>query len=180
MNWVIRRKFNRDKFLHMNMLMKKRMKELGCSRPKMFLYLFPQIPIFSGYFFGLKKMADETTILQDGGTLWFKNLAEGDYTFGLPILSALFIIASFEVSSITLNFIQLYSVEFQQSSHIIAQFDSLCFDDWCLLQLNSEGLPKANVWYSRMMVWGSACILVALSLRFPAVLIFFTVTTHHF
>jgi hypothetical protein len=36
------------------------------------------------------------------------------------------------------------------------------------------------VWYSRMMVWGSACILVALSLRFPAVQILHFSSTHHF
>jgi len=48
-----------------------------------------QIPIFLTMFWTLRRMADDFPSLQEGGTLWFQNLAEADPTYGLPILCSL-------------------------------------------------------------------------------------------
>mmetsp|Transcript_12600 Transcript_12600/g.24433 ORF Transcript_12600/g.24433 Transcript_12600/m.24433 type:complete len:441 (-) Transcript_12600:46-1368(-) len=57
-----------------------------------------QIPVFLTMFWTLRDMASDYPSFQDGGTLWFTNLAETDPTYGLPILCATTFIAMTELN----------------------------------------------------------------------------------
>ena len=48
-----------------------------------------QLPFFMSMFFALKNLPDKYPSIQDGGFLWFTNLAQVDTTYGLPLICSL-------------------------------------------------------------------------------------------
>eukprot|EP00616_Rhizochromulina_sp_CCMP1243_P016808 CAMPEP_0118970136 /NCGR_PEP_ID=MMETSP1173-20130426/7097_1 /TAXON_ID=1034831 /ORGANISM="Rhizochromulina marina cf, Strain CCMP1243" /LENGTH=361 /DNA_ID=CAMNT_0006919455 /DNA_START=15 /DNA_END=1100 /DNA_ORIENTATION=+ len=46
-----------------------------------------QLPVFMSFFFGLKSMGDFYPEIQQGGTLWFTDLAAADPTFIFPVVT---------------------------------------------------------------------------------------------
>ena len=58
-----------------------------------------QLPIFISFFFGLRKIGEYFPGVEDGGLLWFTDLAAADSTMILPILNSLTFLAMIELGA---------------------------------------------------------------------------------
>lgn len=76
------------------------MKRENYSPYKSFL-LVAQFPIFITFFITMRRMAANVESFQWGGILWFSDLTLADPTYVLPVLSAIFVLISIEVSDLT-------------------------------------------------------------------------------
>lgn len=78
--------------------MYKTMRSRGLSPWSSFAPMLMQFPILITYFLTLRSMAESVPSLQDGGVLWFVNLAETDPYFRLPLISTLIMYCNLEYS----------------------------------------------------------------------------------
>lgn len=58
---------------------------------------FMQLPIFVGFFVGIKEMGDYFPAFKSGGIMWFTDLSAADPTYILPVVNAVTMLAMFEI-----------------------------------------------------------------------------------
>jgi YidC/Oxa1 family membrane protein insertase len=115
------------------------MKEKNFSPMKMFAPM-ASFPFFIVYFITLRRMASEYDSFQWGGMLWFSDLSIADPFMILPIVSALGMIATFELA---------------QNSRLPSQ----------QAMMSSQVMTK----YARWLVRGLAFAAIPMTMNMPAV-----------
>jgi YidC/Oxa1 family membrane protein insertase len=119
------------------------MKEKNISMLKMFAPM-ASMPFFIIFFIALRRMASEYESFQWGGISWFTDLSVADPYMVLPVISALGMVASFEVA---------------QSNKLPSQN----------AQVQSQVMLKYMRWFMR----GMAAISILITKNMPTVCLFY-------
>ena len=68
-------------------------------KPSSMLMPFMQLPIFIGFYVGIRDMATYFPSVSTGGALWFTDLAAADSTYAWPVINGISMLFMFEASS---------------------------------------------------------------------------------
>jgi YidC/Oxa1 family membrane protein insertase len=68
-------------------------------KPSSMLMPFMQLPIFIGFYVGIRDMATYFPAVSSGGALWFTDLAAADSTYTWPVINGISMLFMFEASS---------------------------------------------------------------------------------